>query len=141
MHPPLYNKDNLFLSLRFCNVRISEAVDQSCSAKKCASKNFANFTSVSSGTGASCKFCEILKNTVFYWTPPVAASGICTNQDFLFWVVLNGSFWDRLTKLTWDTFYIKFFSINTWTNLGHCYKKNLTTKKIIVTTKKKFLQL
>ena len=34
LHPPLYNKYNPFLLLRFCNVGISEAVIQSCSLKK-----------------------------------------------------------------------------------------------------------
>ena len=48
-------------------------------------KNFAKFIGVSSGTGASCEFCNILKNTFLRRTPPVAASGICTNRYFLFY--------------------------------------------------------
>ena len=47
-------------------------------------RNFAKFTGVSSGTGVSCEFCDILKNAFVRRTPQVAASGICTNQDFLF---------------------------------------------------------
>ena len=47
-------------------------------------KNFAKFTGVSSGTGVSCEFCDILKNTFVRRTPQVAASGICSNRDFLF---------------------------------------------------------
>ena len=48
MHPPLYNKDNLFLSLRFCNVRILKAVVRRLSVKKvawhrCFSVSFAKF--------------------------------------------------------------------------------------------------
>ena len=34
LHPVLYNKYNLYLSLRYCNVHISEAVVPSCSLKK-----------------------------------------------------------------------------------------------------------
>ena len=34
LHPVLYNKYNLYLSLRYCNVRISEAVVWSCSVKR-----------------------------------------------------------------------------------------------------------
>ena len=49
-----------------------------------ALKNFAKFTDVSSGTGVSCEFCDILKNTFVRRTPQVAASGICSNRDFLF---------------------------------------------------------
>ena len=44
-------------------------------------KNFAKFADVSSGTGVSCEFCEILPD--FRKTPTVAASGICTNRDIL----------------------------------------------------------
>ena len=47
-------------------------------------KNFAKFTGVSTGTGVSCEFCDILKNIFFCRTPQVAASGICSNRDFLF---------------------------------------------------------
>ena len=47
-------------------------------------KNFAKFTGVSSGTGVSCEFCDILKNTFVRRTPQVAASGICSKRDFLF---------------------------------------------------------
>ena len=34
LRPVLYNKHNLYLSLRYCNVRISEVVRRSCSVKK-----------------------------------------------------------------------------------------------------------
>ena len=34
MHPVLYNKYNLYLSLRYCNAGISEAVVRSCSVKE-----------------------------------------------------------------------------------------------------------
>ena len=47
-------------------------------------KSFAEFTGVSFGTGVSCGFCDILKNTFFRRTPQVAVSGICSNRDFLF---------------------------------------------------------
>ena len=47
-------------------------------------KSFAKFIGISSGTGVSCEFYEILKNPFFHKTPPVAASGICTNRDSLF---------------------------------------------------------
>ena len=47
-------------------------------------KKFAKFTGVYSRTGVSCEFCEILKDTFFHKTPPVAAFGICTNRYFLF---------------------------------------------------------
>ena len=50
--------------------------------QKVALKNFAKFMGVSSGTGVSCEFCDILKNTFFCRTPPVTASGICTNKCF-----------------------------------------------------------
>ena len=46
-------------------------------------KNFAKFTGVSPGIRVFCEFYEIL-NTFFHRTPPVAASGIFTNLDFLF---------------------------------------------------------
>ena len=39
--------------------------------KKDVLKNFAEFLSVSSVTGVSCKFCKILKNTFFHRTLPV----------------------------------------------------------------------
>ena len=52
--------------------------------KKVVLENFAKFIVVSSGTGVSCEFCNILKNNLFCRAPPVAASGICTNQGFLF---------------------------------------------------------
>ena len=42
LHPVLYNKYNLYLSLRYCNVRISEAVVWSCSVKKVLIKIFQN---------------------------------------------------------------------------------------------------
>ena len=51
--------------------------------KKGVLKNFTKFTGVSSGTGVSLDFHEIL-NTFFHKTPPVAAFGICANLDFLF---------------------------------------------------------
>ena len=51
--------------------------------KKVVPKNFPKFTGVSSGTGVSCEFCESLKNTFFHRTPPAAASGICTNRNFI----------------------------------------------------------
>ena len=35
-------------------------------------------------SGASCEFCDILKNIFFRRMPQVAASGICSNRDFLF---------------------------------------------------------
>ena len=40
--------------------------------KKNVLENFAKFTGVSFGTGVSCEFCEILKNTFFHRTPLVA---------------------------------------------------------------------
>ena len=54
----------------------SEAVTQKCSVKKCVFRNFAKFTGkrlcqslffnkVASGTGVSCGFREIFKNTLF----------------------------------------------------------------------------
>ena len=46
----------------FCNVHISEAVVRSYCVKI-----FAKFTGVSSGTGVSCEFCEIFKNTGCFW--------------------------------------------------------------------------
>ena len=52
--------------------------------KKGVLKNFAKFTGVSSGTGVSSEFSDILKNIFFRRTTPVAVSGICTNRDFLF---------------------------------------------------------
>ena len=52
--------------------------------KKGVLKNFAKFTGVSSGTGVSCEFCEILKETFFRKTPTVAAFRICTIRDLLF---------------------------------------------------------
>ena len=52
--------------------------------KKSVFKNFEKLTSVSSGTGVFCAFCEILKKTFFHRKPPSAASGICTNRNFLF---------------------------------------------------------
>ena len=52
--------------------------------KKDVLKNFAKFTDVSSGTRVPCELCDILKYTFFRRTPPVAASGICANRDFLF---------------------------------------------------------
>ena len=59
--------------------------------KKSVLKNFAKFTDVSSGTGVSCEFSNILKNTFFCRTSPVTASGICTNQDFYSNTVCNKS--------------------------------------------------
>ena len=35
-------------------------------------------------SGASCEFCDILKNIFFRRMPQVAASGICSDRDFLF---------------------------------------------------------
>ena len=52
--------------------------------KRGALKNFAKLTGVSSGTGVSCEFCDVLKNTFFRRIPKVAAYGICSNRDFLF---------------------------------------------------------
>ena len=49
--------------------------------KKAVLKNFSKFIGVSSGTGVSYEFCDILKNTFFRGTPPVTASGICTNKS------------------------------------------------------------
>ena len=51
--------------------------------------------------------------------------------------MLNGPFWDRLTKPTWNTFYVNFFSINTLTNLGHFYKKKFSQLKKNLTIRKK----
>ena len=59
--------------------------------KKGVLKNFAKFTGVSSGTGISCEFCEILKETFFGKTPAVAASNICTNWDSYSNTVCNKS--------------------------------------------------
>ena len=42
LHPLLYNKDNPFFSLRFCNIEISQAVLQSCSLKMVFLKNSQN---------------------------------------------------------------------------------------------------
>ena len=36
-----------------------------------------------SGTGVSCEFCEIYKNTFYYRTPLVAASGVLINFAIL----------------------------------------------------------
>ena len=47
-------------------------------------QNFAKSTGVSSGTAVSSEIYDILKNTFFRRTPPVAAPGICTDRDFLF---------------------------------------------------------
>ena len=60
-------------------------------SKRGVLKSFAKFTGVSSGTGVSCEFCHILKNTFFCRTPQVAASGICSNQEYLFSYVCNKS--------------------------------------------------
>ena len=70
------------LSLRYCHIRISEAVVQNCSVKKVFLKILQN----SSGTGVSCEFCDILKNTFFRRPPPVTVSGICINKSA--WIYL-----------------------------------------------------
>ena len=64
--------------------------------KKGVLKNFAKFTGVSSGTGVSCEFCEILKKIFFRKAPTVAASGICTNRDLLSDTVRN-----KLAAVAW----------------------------------------
>ena len=61
---------------------LAKAIKQ-CSVKEVFLKILQN-TGVSSGTGVSCEFWDILKNTFFSRTPEVVASGICSNQDFLF---------------------------------------------------------
>ena len=84
-----------------------EAVTRRCSVKKGVLRNFAKFTGKhlcqslffnkdaglkqlffkkkkrDHGTGVSCEFCEISKNTFSYRTPPLAASGDMFNLDFL----------------------------------------------------------
>ena len=78
-------QSSISLSLCYCNFCISEAVVQRCFFKKIVLKSFAKFVDVSSGTGASCEICDILKSTFFCRTPPVVASGICNNEYFLFY--------------------------------------------------------
>ena len=67
----------------FLNIRIPEAVVRTCSVKKLPEAcNFIKKETLAQVF--SCEFCEIFKNTFFHGTPLVAASGICTNRDFLF---------------------------------------------------------
>ena len=70
------------LSLRYCNIRISEAVVENCSVKKVFLKILQN----SSGAGVSCEFCDILKNTFFRRPSPVTVSGIYINKSA--WIYL-----------------------------------------------------
>ena len=49
--------------------------------KKGVFKKFAEFTGLSSGTGVSCEFCEILKKKFFRETPTVAAPGFCAKSS------------------------------------------------------------
>ena len=81
LHPALYKK-SLTSLLQCLNFR------SSCPElffKKVALKNFARFIGVSSGTGASSEFCDILKNPFFAEHLQVVASGICNIQYFLFY--------------------------------------------------------
>ena len=78
-------------------------------------KNFAKFTRVSSDTGVSCEFCEILrKNTFFHRTPPVAASGICTNWDFTSLFLRTISFFIKMRK--WHRIFSFSFTGSTFNN-------------------------
>ena len=79
----LQQRQSISLTL-FCNVCISEAVVQSCSVKKVFLKILQNLQVFPLAQVFPNNFCEILKNTFFHRTPPVAASGICAKLDFLF---------------------------------------------------------
>ena len=79
----LSTKNTIYTLASLLQYPLLEAVVRSCSVKKGPLKNFAKFTGVSSGTGVSCEFCEILKETFFRKTAAVAAFRICTIRDLL----------------------------------------------------------
>ena len=59
-------------SLLQCRYLRSSCLELFC--KKGVFKNFAKFTGASSGTGVFCEFSDILKNNLFWRTPPVAVT-------------------------------------------------------------------
>ena len=90
------NTDNRDAIVQRCSVkRVFLEISQNLQENTCARASFLiKLRASGTGTGVfkealaqmfSCKFCEISKNTFFYWTPPVAASNkLCwKNQCFV----------------------------------------------------------
>ena len=84
--------------------------------KKGAYKNFPEFTGgVSSGTGVSCEFCDILKNTFFRKTPPVAAieifysNTVCNKSAAEVWICLV-SFYGGAKDLIFTCFFLNIIT-------------------------------
>ena len=73
LHPALYNKYSLYLSLRYCNIHISEAVVRSCSVKIVFLKILQSSQVFSLAQEFPVNFATFLKNSFFRKTPP----GIC----------------------------------------------------------------
>ena len=108
LHSPLCNKDSLFLLLRFCNVRIPEAVARSCSVKKlpetcsfikkglwhwCFSVNFAKFLSAAF-------LIEHLQWLLLAFAPmEISYSSIVLNEAAEAWICLvpsyGGEWWSE----------------------------------------------
>ena len=69
-HPALYNKYSLYLSLRYCNIHISETVVRSCYVKIVFLKILQSSQVFSLAQEFPVNFATFLKNLFFRKTPP-----------------------------------------------------------------------